>query len=255
MSDLQKLNERFETSTLTEVLAYVYAEFGQECVLASSLGLEDQLLTHHALEVNSKARIFVLDTGRLHQETYDTMAQTRQRYGCNYEVYFPDTDAVQTLLRTKGPNSFYDSIDNRKECCGIRKTQPLKRVLSSAKAWITGLRREQSVTRTDMQLFEHDQAHGILKVNPLINWTFDDVKAAIDTHGVPYNALHDQGYPSIGCAPCTRAVKPGEDSRAGRWWWEEPEHKECGLHIVDGKLVPMKNHDKLENNSDKQVGA
>jgi phosphoadenosine phosphosulfate reductase len=205
---------------------------GDDIVLASSLGAEDQVLTHMILTINPKARIFVLDTGRLHQETYDVLGMTMARYGMHYEVYFPDTESVETLLREKGPNSFYESIENRKECCRIRKVEPLGRALKGVHAWITGQRRDQSQTRTALEEIEWDAAHHCLKLNPLAEWTTEAVWAYIEKHDIPVNYLHKKGFPSIGCAPCTRAVKPGEDQRAGRWWWENPDGKECGLHVA-----------------------
>lgn len=204
--------------------------YGDALILASSLGAEDQVLTHMLLRSNPDARIFVLDTGRLHQETYDVMTMTMARYGMTYEVYTPDTEDLEKLLRAKGPNSFYESVANRKECCHIRKVAPLKRALSDVDVWITGQRREQSVTREHLEEIEWDNVHNCLKLNPLAEWTEADVWKYIADHDIPVNYLHKKGYPSIGCAPCTRAIKPGEDQRAGRWWWENPDSKECGLH-------------------------
>jgi phosphoadenosine phosphosulfate reductase len=187
------------------------------------------------MDIISKAgtgiRVFTLDTGRLNDETYEVMDATRFKYpDVPIEVMFPERDRVEALVREKGFYSFRESIENRKECCAVRKVQPLKRALADVRAWMTGLRRDQSVTRTEMQTVEWDEGNGIVKVNPLIEWTNDEVWAYIKQNKVPYNKLHDQGFPSIGCAPCTRAIKPGEDIRAGRWWWENPEYKECGLH-------------------------
>ena len=176
-------------------------------------------------------RILTLDTGRLNEETYEVMDAVRCKYGVTIESYFPNAHDVEDLERTKGFYSFRESVENRKECCGIRKVEPLRRALKGLDAWITGLRRAQSVTRTDLQKIELDEAHpGLYKINPLADWSEKDVWGYIKKNEVPYNRLHDAGYPSIGCAPCTRAVKPGEDIRAGRWWWENPEHKECGIH-------------------------
>jgi phosphoadenosine phosphosulfate reductase len=179
----------------------------------------------------SDFRLFTLDTGRLNQETYDCMDAIRSRYGVQIEVFAPQTIALQTMVRQHGQNLFYNSVEQRKLCCGIRKVEPLNRALKGLKAWITGLRREQAVTRSGMRKLELDKEHGyILKINPLIDWTYQEVWSYIRAHQIPYNRLHDQGYSSIGCAPCTRAVKPGEDPRAGRWWWEDSQIKECGLH-------------------------
>ena len=172
-----------------------------------------------------------LDTGRLPQETYNIMDATRERYGAAIDVFFPQAEAVQAMVAEHGLNLFYQSVDFRKLCCGVRKMEPLRRALSGLDAWITGLRRDQSVTRTDVHKVEWDTGNNLIKINPLVDWTHDDVWAYIRANNVPYNALHDRGYPSIGCAPCTRAIQPGEPERAGRWWWEHPETKECGLHV------------------------
>ena len=199
-------------------------------VLASSFGAEDMVLTdliaRHALPI----RIFTLDTGRLPEETYALIDRTRERYAIAIDIYTPDARALQGFVRENGVNAFYRGVELRKACCAVRKTEPLARALVAKGAWITGLRRSQSVTRTAVAIEEFDTAHGLPKFNPLVDWSDDDVWTYVRTRGVPYNALHDRGYPSIGCAPCTRAVAPGEDIRAGRWWWENPEHKECGLH-------------------------
>jgi phosphoadenosine phosphosulfate reductase len=219
------------------ILELILSRFSTEkLVLASSLGAEDQVLTHMVLALNAKARIFVLDTGRLHQETYDLMDKTRKTYDFSYEIGFPSSSSVEELLSKKGSNSFYDSVENRKECCYIRKVEPLNRLLSTADAWITGLRRDQAVTRGTLQEVEWDESHKMIKINPLASWSNDDVWAYIKKNNIPYNELHDKGFPSIGCAPCTRAIKEDEDIRAGRWWWETPDQKECGLHVVNGKL-------------------
>jgi phosphoadenosine phosphosulfate reductase len=183
------------------------------------------------MRVDSRARIVTLDTGRLPQETYNVMDATREKYGATIEVFFPQTEAVQSMVAEHGLNSFYHSVDLRKLCCGIRKMEPLKRALTGLDAWITGLRREQSVTRTAVRKVEWDESNKLIKINPLADWTLDGTWKYIRENSVPYNALHDRGYPSIGCGPCTRAIQPGEDQRAGRWWWEHPETKECGLHV------------------------
>ena len=240
MDNLEQLNSTLIHQSLEKRIQTVLELYEGKVCLASSLGLEDQLLTHWLCQLTKKPDIFVLDTGRLNQETYDVMKQTMQRYNINYRVFFPKATAVQRLTRKKGPNSFYDSIENRKECCGIRKVEPLSRALKNYQAWITGLRKAQSVTRSDISLFEHDKLHNLVKINPLFDWTFEDVSHAVKINKIPYNKLHDKGYPSIGCEPCTRAIKPGEPLRNGRWWWEHPDQKECGLHIVNGKLVPKR---------------
>jgi len=221
-------------TTVREVLRILPAG---RVVLASSLSVEDQVLTHLLCAVHARPRIFTLDTGRLFPETYETMERTMQRYGFHYEVLAPDTRELEEMVRMHGPNLFYQSVESRKLCCSVRKINPLRRVLSTADAWICGLRREQSVTRRSVDKIEWDEAFGLCKINPLIDWTQQQVWDYIRKNDVPYNALHDQGYPSIGCLPCTRGIEPGEDVRAGRWWWENPEHKECGLHVKDGRVV------------------
>lgn len=229
---IAELTQRFDGSSPQEVIAWAVSEFGSTLKLASSLGIEDMVLAHMLAEKTNSPRVFVLDTGRLHQETYDVMGEARAKYGFEFEVYFPDHAEVQKLMRTKGPNSFFESVENRKECCAIRKVAPLRRALSDASAWITGLRRSQSPDRAGTPLFEMDQAHGgLLKINPLVDWSEQQVWDFAKANRVPYNVLHDRGFPSIGCAPCTRAVQPGEDPRAGRWWWEDATMKECGLHV------------------------
>jgi len=205
-------------------------------VMATSFGVEDMVLLDILAAHAPSIGVFTLDTGRLPEETQALMDRARARYGIAFDVYFPDAAQVESYARTHGANPFYDSVELRKRCCAIRKTEPLRRALTGKGAWITGLRRAQAVTRTDLPFEEYDGAHGLPKFNPLADWSEDDVWAYVRAHDVPYNALHDRGYPSIGCAPCTRAVAPGEDVRAGRWWWERPEHKECGLHR---RTVPL----------------
>lgn len=231
VSSAHDLDVRFRRATPQEVLEWAVNQFGDRLTLASSFGAEDVVLIDMLSKITVSPRIFFLDTGRLHQETYDVLERVRSRYGIKVEIFFPETKAVEKLVREKGPNSFYNSVEDRKECCRVRKVEPLSRALVGMDAWITGLRRSQSATRLDLCKIELDKAHGgILKINPLVDWSEEDVWRYIREHDVPYNLLHDRGFPSIGCAPCTRAVLPGEDIRAGRWWWELPEHKECGLH-------------------------
>jgi phosphoadenosine phosphosulfate reductase len=216
-----------------QTLAWMERRFGARAALASSFGVEDMVLIDLARRHAPSLRVFTLDTGRLPPETYDLIEVVRNRYGVAVESFFPERERVEALESTQGYFSFRKSLEARKECCAIRKVEPLRRALVGREAWVTGLRREQSVTRTDVELVEVDTSHGgLLKLNPLAAWTQREVWAYIQAHGVPYNALHDRGYPSIGCAPCTRAVKPYEDARAGRWWWESREHSECGLHPV-----------------------
>ena len=212
------------------VLAATLEHFPQ-AALACSLGLEDVVLVHMASTLPRPPRIFVLDTGRLYPQAYDVLEALRQRYGLPIEIYFPRAEAVEAFVNGHGPNAFRQSQDLRHTCCGIRKLEPLARALRGASAWITGLRRAQGPTRMEVERFEADPVHGgILKVNPLLDWSLEDVRRFVDAWRIPYNPLHDQGFSSIGCAPCTRAVAPGEDERAGRWWWEPPDRKECGLH-------------------------
>ena len=209
-------------------------------VFASSLAAEDMVLTDLILKAGLPIGIFSLDTGRLHPETLAVVDAVRAHYDYEIALYHPNAQAVDEYVAENGINAFYDSIEMRRTCCGIRKVEPLGRALAGNKAWVTGQRRAQSSTRADLSIEEDDLAHGMTKFNPLADWSEDDVWQYIRDNKVPYNALHDQGFPSIGCAPCTRAVQPGEDVRAGRWWWENPDSKECGLHMVDGKLIRIK---------------
>ena len=215
---------------LTARLEAIVAEFPR-AAFASSLGAEDMVVTDAILSAGLPIAIFTLETGRLHQETLDLLERVRSHYGHEIEAFRPDPDAMARYVNEHGLNAFYESVDLRKRCCHIRKVEPLARALTGRDAWITGLRRSQSVTRTDLPLREHDTVHGIPKFNPLADWSEAEVWACIRARAVPYNALHDRGYPSIGCEPCTRAIRPGEDVRAGRWWWESSNAKECGLHV------------------------
>ncbi len=213
-----------------DVLNWFLLEFEGKVAFSTSLGAEDQVITRMISDIDRSARVFTLDTGRLFPETYDLIDITSKKYGLNIEIMFPDAARVESMVNSKGINLFYDSIENRKLCCHIRKIEPLKRAFEGLDAWICGLRRDQSVTRKDIQLVEWDDTNGLIKVNPLIDWTEEQVWNYIRGNHVPYNQLHDKGYPSIGCQPCTRAILPGEDVRAGRWWWENPDSRECGLH-------------------------
>ncbi len=227
------LLEQFNTlgAQSTEgMIATLSETFGDDVTLASSLGAEDQVLTDMILKVRPSTPIFVLDTGRLNQETYDVMGETMSKYGMKYTVMFPDALDVEAMVSTHGPNLFYASVENRKLCCHVRKVAPLRRALVGKKAWITGQRRAQSANRATLPFAEWDTAHDCLKLNPLAAWSHDEVWMYLKTHQVPTNGLHAQGYPSIGCACCTRAIEPGGDPRSGRWWWESDSQKECGLH-------------------------
>lgn len=216
--------------TPTESLAILAELFPGEVVFSTSLGYEDQVITDFILKNNLDITIFTLDTGRLFAETYMTLQKTNNRYDTKVKVYYPQTEAVENLVSTKGPLSFYESVENRKECCFIRKVEPLNRALKGAKIWVTGIRAEQSGNRQSMDNLEADEAHQLVKFHPLLDWTFEEVKSYVKQNGLPYNPLHDKGFVSIGCAPCTRAIMEGEDFRAGRWWWEDESKKECGLH-------------------------
>lgn len=229
--DVTTLAGRAELLTAQDVLKLALETFGRKVALSSSFGAEDMVLVDMLMKIDPKARIFTLDTGRLPQETYNLMDATRQKYGVPIDVFFPQAETVQAMVAEHGLNLFYHSVENRKLCCGVRKMEPLRRALSGLDAWITGLRREQAVTRTTVHKVEWDERNELVKLNPLVDWTQEDVWKYVREHNVPYNALHDRGYPSIGCGPCTRAVQPGEHERAGRWWWEHPETKECGLHV------------------------
>jgi phosphoadenosine phosphosulfate reductase len=215
----------------TEIIQFFIQELGiQKIAFASSLGAEDQVITHLIAEINPQLKIFTLDTGRLFPETYSLIERSKEQYNINIAIYFPKAENVQQMVNTKGVNLFYDSIENRKECCHVRKIEPLTRAFKGLDAWICGLRREQAVTRTEIMPVEWDEQNKLIKINPLYNWTNEMVWDFIRKNHIPYNKLHDQGFASIGCQPCTRAIKQGEDIRSGRWWWENPEQKECGLH-------------------------
>ena len=233
--DVTTLALRADRLEAEEILRLALDRFGRKVALSSSFGAEDMVLIDMLMKLDSTARIFTLDTGRLPQETYNVIDATRERYGAAIDVYFPQAEAVENMVAERGMNLFYHSVENRQLCCAVRKREPLSRALSGLNAWITGLRREQSITRTSVHKIEWDDTNGLVKVNPLIEWTRDDVWNYIRGNNVPYNALHDRGYPSIGCGPCTRAVQPDEHERAGRWWWEHPETKECGLHRPSSK--------------------
>lgn len=229
--NIEALNERFKNESI-EFLLECYLKAHKETIaLASSFGVEDQVLTDILIKLDPAVKIFTLDTGRLSEETYTVMDQTNRKYGINVQVYCPDRTSLEKLYQMQGINGFKESVENRKMCCQVRKMEPLGRALEGLDVWITGLRRAQSPTRETMQLIEWDESNKLIKLNPLIDWDEERVWDYVKTHKVPYNALHDQGYPSIGCAPCTRPIREGEDIRAGRWWWENPEHKECGLHL------------------------
>ena len=222
--------QKIETISLPEAVSLVADLFPGKVVFSSSLGQEDQVLTDIIFKNDLPVKIFTLDTGRLFNETYELLDRTIARYKKNIQVYFPEAADVEEFVSAKGINSFYESVENRKGCCFIRKIKPLNRALAGAKVWITGLRAGQSDNRQNMPMIEWSEEKQLYKFNPLINWSYDDMIKYIDKYNVPYNRLHDKGFISIGCAPCTRAIEPGEDARAGRWWWETSQ-KECGLHV------------------------
>lgn len=226
-----------EPLTPQEMIQWASKKFGKKVSFATSLGVEDQAILAMIAKLTPDLPVFTLDTGRLFQQSYDLIEKNQDFFNIAVEVLFPDSHSVQEMVNQEGVNLFYRSIENRKKCCGIRKIEPLRRALSGQDAWICGLRRGQSVTRQALKAIEWDEGNGLVKINPLCHWSEDDVWDYVRANNLPYNELHDQGFLSIGCASCTRSVKAGEDVRAGRWWWEDPEHKECGLHFVDGKLV------------------
>lgn len=229
--ETEALARQYESKSAEELLGWAFQKFGRSAPIASSFGAEDAVLIDMAARIFPGVRVFTLDTGRLPEETHQVIDAVRRKYKISVDVFFPEAAAVESLVRAKGHFSFKESVENRKECCRIRKVEPLKRALAGSEAWITGLRRDQAATRAAVAKVEADPDHGgILKINPIADWTEARVWEYIKKNGVPYNKLHDAGYRSIGCAPCTRAVQPGEDVRAGRWWWESPDHKECGIH-------------------------
>lgn len=226
---LHALNAQLQPLTVAERMHLVLRQFPGVARFSSSLGLEDQVLTHIIATEKTHVQIFTIDTGRLFQETYDVLELTRKRYQIAVDVFFPQAQQVQAFVNQQGPNSFYNSVAQRKACCHIRKVEPLQRALRGAAVWITGLRATQSEARGSLPFVAWDEANQLLKFNPLLDWSLNQTEAFAREHRIPLNALHAKGFPSIGCAPCTRAVQPGEDIRAGRWWWEN-SHKECGLH-------------------------
>jgi len=232
MTDLETLFNGVDPKDSLKVLSRAINHFGDDICMATSFQLGGLVLLDMLHQVGKPVRVFSIDTGRLPEETYECSESIRQKYGINVEWVFPQFNAVQILETEKGLFSFKESVDNRKECCAIRKVEPLGRALDGYSAWITGRRVEQSETRNGLEFIESDPVHaGLIKVNPLIHWTKAELWYYVEEHGVPHNRLYDEGYLSIGCAPCTRPCKGNENERAGRWWWESPEHKECGLHL------------------------
>ncbi len=238
MEKYQKIVHNKNTVSQLKELAEIHPG---RVAFSTSFGLEDQVIGHMILSNAIPIRVFTLDTGRLFTETYTVWKETVEKYGQTIEAFYPDTTEVEKMVTQKGPFSFYESVENRKECCNIRKVIPLKRALQDVDVWVTGLRAEQSSARSNLAFFELDDAFGLVKFNPLKDWSFNDLKIYVEKHNVPYNKLHDKGFVSIGCQPCTRAIKEGEDFRAGRWWWETSA-KECGLHATrtDEPIIKVK---------------
>lgn len=229
---IQRLKKDLAALDAQQIIAYVNTEFGNRAVFSTSFGIEDQVITHILGELKATVSLFTLDTGRLFPETYYVWNRTLERYKMPIEAFYPQAETIQDLVTLKGPSSFYESVENRKECCFIRKIEPLKRAIKGYEIWITGIRADQSANREDMDFIEWDETNKIIKIHPLFHWSLADVVHFLKAHNVPYNPLHDKGFPSIGCQPCTRAIQPGDDFRAGRWWWEDKSKKECGLHAT-----------------------
>lgn len=229
---LGQLKEHLQGLDAVQIIRYINEKFGHRAVFSTSFGIEDQVLTHLIAQAGGKIDMFTLETGRLFPETYYVWNRTLERYNLPIKTYYPQAALVEEMVTKKGPSSFYESVENRKECCFIRKIEPLKRAIQGYEIWVTGIRSEQSANREDMDFIEWDEGNKIIKVHPLFHWTLQDVEDHLKNYNVPYNPLHDKGFPSIGCQPCTRAVLEGEDFRAGRWWWEDKSKKECGLHVT-----------------------
>lgn len=223
--------------SIVESLSYLATQFPGQITFSTSFGIEDQAITHFIFQNKLPIRVFTLDTGRLFPETYSTWSRTVEQYGQPIEVFYPNATDIELFVTQRGPNSFYESVENRKSCCHIRKVEPLNRALQGQSIWITGIRAEQSNNRHDMSNLEWDGAHRLIKFHPIFDWSFEEVRQFVYKNGIPYNPLHDRGFVSIGCAPCTRAIREGEDFRAGRWWWEDASKKECGLHEVESLKV------------------
>jgi phosphoadenosine phosphosulfate reductase len=237
-NDIDRINQILEEETdLVIMLRTLDHRYPHAVTLSTSFSEEDQVIFHLIAESKSDIETFTLDTGRLFPETYSTWSRTLEKYKRPIKSYHPNENSLAQFIEIKGPNSFYESVDNRKQCCFIRKVEPLQRALAGKKIWLTGIRAAHSPDRSHMPMVEWDEQHQLIKVHPLLQWGNEELKSFIRSHDIPYNALHDKGFVSIGCAPCTRAIKPGEDFRAGRWWWENKENKECGLHVH----TPLKN--------------
>ncbi|MDJ1502930.1 phosphoadenylyl-sulfate reductase [Xanthocytophaga agilis] len=235
--EIDNIAVQIQEKPIAEAIRQLTELFPGQVAFSTSFGHEDQVISDIIFKNRLPVRVFTLDTGRMFEETYQTFYETQGKYKQNIEVYFPDKASVEKLVTEKGPYSFYESVENRKQCCFIRKIEPLKRALQGVKIWITGLRGGQSENRQHMHNLEWDEGNQLIKYNPLITWTLEEVEQYIDKNRVPYNKLYNKGFKSIGCAPCTRAIEPGEDLRAGRWWWEV-SHKECGLHESSSSEIP-----------------
>lgn len=233
MGNLAKINQELSGLSTIDKLKYLADKYAGRIIFSTSFGWEDQAITHLIFSNHIPIKVFTLETGRLFPETYYVWNRTLEIYDKPIHAYYPKNELLQEMVNLKGPNSFYDSVDNRKECCYIRKIEPLKRALKGNDIWVTGIRAEQSPNREDMHDLEWDEGNQLIKFHPIFDWNLDDVKSYIKENNIVYNTLHDKGFPSIGCAPCTRAVQPGEDFRAGRWWWEDQSKKECGLHATE----------------------
>ena len=227
---INELQKELTGKEIAEQLQQLTELFSDQVVFSTSFGLEDQVIFHHIAKNELPVKVFTLDTGRLFAETYSTWSKTIEKYNFAISAYYPEEESLMNFVSAKGPNSFYESVDNRMQCCHIRKVEPLQRALKGNTIWITGIRAEQSNNRQEMPMLEWDETNQLIKFHPLMNWTWGQVKQFVSKNNIPYNPLHDQGFVSIGCSPCTRAINPGEDFRAGRWWWEDNSKKECGLH-------------------------
>jgi len=237
---VNELQNELKGKEIAEQLRILTDRFPGEVIFSTSFGLEDQAITYFITSGKVPVKVFTLDTGRVFTETYSTWSRTVEKYNLIISAYYPEASPLQDFISAKGPNSFYESVENRKQCCHIRKVEPLQRALKGNKIWITGIRAEQSNNRLDMPMIEWDEVNQIIKFHPLLSWTWGQAKQFVSRNDIPYNPLHDKGFVSIGCAPCTRAIKPGEDFRAGRWWWEDSSKKECGLHVhteVESKIA------------------
>lgn len=229
-AEIAELSKAIEGLDIEQAIQLLADKFVGKAVFSTSFSVEDQTISHAILKNKIAVDIFTLDTGRIFPETYSTWSATNERYQTQVKAFTPDFKTLETYITEKGPNAFYESVDNRKLCCHIRKVEPLKRALKGQQLWVTGLRAEHSAARHDLQMLEWDEGHQLIKFHPILHWTMEEVRQYIDKNNIPYNTLQDKGFVSIGCLPCTRAIKPGEDFRAGRWWWEDDSKKECGLH-------------------------